>query len=150
MKKNNIQKMPKAGQAGNGTKPHVSSSGGVKRTERGWAGHFICAQSCRFRRNTLLDYGRMKIVVSTVGLMEREGKFETIGYNRYYETMAFHADKKDKRYFDIDVSKQVSFDSDWAIGEIDADDKANEMHEAVVSEITKKLLAGEKFKVTEW
>lgn len=26
MKKNNIQKMPKAGQAGNGTKPHVSGS----------------------------------------------------------------------------------------------------------------------------
>ena len=26
MKKNNIQKMPKAGQAGNGTKPHVTSS----------------------------------------------------------------------------------------------------------------------------
>jgi len=28
MKKNNIQKMPKAGQAGNGTKPHVASSNG--------------------------------------------------------------------------------------------------------------------------
>jgi len=26
MKKNNIQKMPKAGQAGNGTKPHVSGA----------------------------------------------------------------------------------------------------------------------------
>jgi len=26
MKKNNIQKIPKAGQAGNGTKPHVASS----------------------------------------------------------------------------------------------------------------------------
>lgn len=26
MKKNNIQKMPKAGQAGNGTKPHVTRS----------------------------------------------------------------------------------------------------------------------------
>ena len=26
MKKNNIQKMPKAGQAGNGTKPHVRRS----------------------------------------------------------------------------------------------------------------------------
>ena len=30
MKKNNIQKMPKAGQAGNGTKPHVSGWPGEK------------------------------------------------------------------------------------------------------------------------
>jgi len=131
-------------------KADVSGSGGVIRTERGWAGHFICANRCRFRRNTLLAYKKIKIVVSTVGLMEVNGKFDTIGHNRHYETMAFHAEPTDKRYNDANVSKQVSFDSEWAIGEIDADDKANEMHEAVVSEITKKLLSGEKFKVTEW
>lgn len=81
--------------------------------------------------------------------MERDGKFETIGHNRHFETMAFHADKNDKRYFDADVSKQVYFDSDWAIAEVDADDKANEMHEAVVAEISTKLEQGYKFKVTE-
>ena len=64
--------------------------------------------------------------------------------------MAFHADKNDKRYFDADVSKRVHFDSNWAIAKVDADDKANEMHEAVVLEITNKLLAGETFPVTEW
>lgn len=123
---------------------------GVSRTERGWAGHFICANRCRFRRNTLLAYNDIKIVVSTVGLMEIDkGKFETIGYNRYFETMAFHANANDKRYNDIDVRKQVFFDSDWAISEIDADDRANEMHEAVVAEITERLLKGEKFDVTE-
>lgn len=129
---------------------NVNSSNGVVRQERGWAGHFICANSCRFRRNTLLTYNDIRIVVSTVGLMERDGKFETIGHNRHFETMAFHVNANDKRYYDADVSKQVYFDSEWAISEIDADDRANEMHEAVVAEITERLLKGEKFEVTEW
>lgn len=127
----------------------VSNSSGVIRTERGWAGHFICANRCRFRRNTLLTYNDIMIVVSSVGLMEIDGKFDTIGAGRHFETMAFHADKNDKRFFDADVSKQVFFDSDWAIAEIDADDKANEMHEAVVAEISTKLEIGYKFEVTE-
>lgn len=127
----------------------VSNSSGVNRTERGWAGHFICANRCRFRRNTLLAYNDIKIVISSVGLMEIDGKFNEIGAGRYFETMAFHADKNDKRYFDADVSKQVHFDSNWAIAEVDADDEANEMHEAVVAEITKKLEQGYKFEITD-
>ena len=125
----------------------------VKRTERGWAGHFICAQSCRFKRNTLLEYGETKIVISTVGLMETpwekdstfyKGPFDTIGYSRYYETMAFHSDPSDTRYHGIDVTRQIDFDSEWAIDIIDLDDKANDMHEAVVKELTAKLRKGLK------
>lgn len=117
----------------------------VSRVERGWGGHFICASRCQFRRNTLLSYKDIKIVVSTVGLMEVNGKFEQIGLNRYYETMAFHANANDTRYYDADVSREISFESPWAISELDADDKANIMHENVVSEIINKLKDGYVF-----
>ena len=123
----------------------------VKRTERGWAGHFICAHRCRFRRNTLLEAGDTRIVVSTVGLMEdplSKGDnpgFSEIGYNRHFETMAFHA-QYDGRYWDADVTRgELRFDSEWAIPEPDADDRANDMHEAVVHEISDRLAAGETF-----
>ena len=124
----------------------------LKRTERGWIGHYILAYKCLFRRNTLLEYNDIKIVVSTVGLLLNENwredcdipRFSTVGSNRYFETKAFHANK-DKRYYDIDVSREVCFSGQWRIEELDADDKANDMHEDVVKEITEKLLNGEKF-----
>lgn len=128
----------------------AANAGVVVRLERGWAGHFIASNSCRFRRNTLLTYNEIRIVVSTVGLMKRDGVFSMIGSDRYYETMAFHSNANDKRYYDADVIKQVSFESEWAIAELDADDKANDMHEAVVNEITNKLLSGHTFPATEW
>ena len=114
-------------------------------TERGWAGHFICANDCRFRRNTLLTCGDVRIVVSTVGLMKnpRGEGFEEIGYNRYYETMAFYSKPDDTRYHDADVSREVEFDSPWSISLVDADDRANGMHEQVVKELTGKLIKGE-------
>lgn len=120
----------------------------VIRTERGWAGHFICADRCRFRRNTLLECGEIRIVVSTVGLMcnRVEDKFEQIGHERYFETMAFHAQRVDDRYWDADISRgELSFDSPWAISEVDADDRANDMHETVVSEIARRMENGEQF-----
>lgn len=121
----------------------------VRRTERGWAGHFIGAPLCRFRRNTLLEAGETRIVISTVGLMDdplkknKGGGFMEIGWNRHFETMAFHAQRVANRYWDADVSRQVEFNAPWAIDTYDADDKANDMHEAVVSEITERLKQGE-------
>lgn len=119
----------------------------IVRTERGWAGHFICAKDCFYRRNTLLSNGRRKIVVSTVGGMKVKGKWDTIGAGgRYYETMAFVA-KKEGHYWEADVSKQLSFDSEWAICADspvklpdDVDNKADRMHEAVIAEFIKRGL----------
>ncbi len=130
----------------------------VKITERGWAGHHISADSCKFRRNTLLEYGDKKWIVSTVGAMPQseiarkysgspsKNGFETIGLGRYYETMAFEAQpvKNEKGaivYYDADVSKQIYFNSDWMIDDynFETDKLADEMHDRVVEELRKKI-----------
>jgi len=113
----------------------------VKRTERGWPAHFICADSCLFRRNTLLECGkRKKIIVSTVGSMVRHDKPQRVGAGRNYETMVFKAEK-DGPYWDVDVTKEIPFNSKWMIKGISfrTDQEANDMHEAVVNEIAGKL-----------
>lgn len=116
----------------------------VKRTERGWAGHFICADACRFRRNTLIEYGDKKWVVSTIGRMvvtdhkTLKSKYDTIGAgNRYYETMAFKGSEIEKGYIDANVSEPIDFESNWAINDIkpDSEQRANDMHEKVVEEL---------------
>ncbi len=53
-------------------------------------------------------------------------KFERVGYERYYETMAFHAVPEDHRYSDANVQRQVYFNSPWSISEVDADDRAED------------------------
>ncbi len=117
----------------------------VKTTERGWAGHFVSADRCKFRRNTLLEYKDIKIVVSSVGLMvSPDGSgFEEIGVDRYFETMCFYSNLKDTRYYDIDVRRQIFPHSNWQISEINADDKANVMHDTIVAEMKGRMLSGE-------
>lgn len=115
----------------------------VTRTERGWPAHFICAHSCRYRRNTLISVnGKPKCVVSTVGNMvnNKEHKTEEIGYERYYETMAFKT-RKVGEYIEADVSEQINFLSPWAISEIAeyTDNQADKMHEAVVAELMERF-----------
>lgn len=115
----------------------------VKRTERGWAGHFICADRCLFRRNTLLEYENIKIVVSTVGRLfaNRQGRREivTVGSERYYETMAFYSDPNDTVYHDIDVERYIELGCDWQLNEID-DNKANNMHEMAVEWVSAQIV----------
>ncbi len=123
----------------------------VKRTERGWGGHFIGAADCLFRRNTLLEYGDVRIVISTIGLYlpssaKEKREFQEIGaYGRMFETMVFHAKREYGRYWDADVLRQISFESEWAINHADADDEANIMHDRVVDEISEQLKGGNQY-----
>ena len=119
----------------------------VKRTERGWAGHFIAASQCYFRRNTLLECEEVKVVVSTIGAYHNSrDEYEQVGLNRDYETMAFYVDPATGAYNDVDVERQIYFESPWALeikkGDKFPDLKANEMHETVVQELTEKLEKG--------
>lgn len=123
----------------------------VNVTERGWPGHFILADRCLFRRNTLLEYKDKKWVVSTVGAYRAlENKIVSIGHHKWYETMAFEASEKNG-YIDANTEKEISFDSKWCIWGGDSweevcencngtpDNAANDMHDKVVSELIDKI-----------
>ena len=128
----------------------------VKRTERGWAGHFICSHSCRYRRNTLLEYGNKKIVVSTVGnYINLDGKVDTIGLDRWYETMCFKG-KEENGYIEADIFEPIDINNEWGIWGKTwqdvleqfplVDNRADEMHETIVQEMIDRLLKSEEQK----
>lgn len=119
----------------------------VKRTERGWAGHFIASQHCGFRRNTLLEYEDKKWIISTVGNYRppfptgfQPSISQEIGHNRTYETMAFEAQQKGV-YWEIKVDKEIPFQSNWALSKLEeeTDLEADAMHEKVVEELSKEI-----------
>ena len=95
-----------------------------------------------------MEYENKKWIVSTVGAMVMEDKFQEIGMSRWFETMAFVGEEKNG-YIDIDVSQEIPFDSEWGIwGDSweqvlaenpDVDNVANAMHEKVVEELTRKI-----------
>lgn len=122
----------------------------VKRTERGWAGHFIGGPNCMYHRNTLLEFEGKQVIVSTVGAYrpDRGELIQTIGHHRYYETMAFGA-KEESGYIEIDVTEEIVFNSEWGIWAESVEDlpptvdmDADKMHERVVAEISKDLQGG--------
>ena len=123
-------------------------------TYRGWPGHFCCARYCIFHLNTLIEYKDIKIVVSTVGLMQdplnkdpNKVVYAEIGCDRHFETMIFHA-KKDGKFWDADVQRQVYVDLPWS-WKLDEEAEANAGHNKIVEEVAFKLLTGETFKTNE-
>ena len=124
----------------------------VKRTEKGWPGHFICANMCVFRRHTMLEFNEVAIAISSVGNMMNwrdHDKIEMIGARRYFETMSFHCKPvtEEEPWRDADVSRQIDFNSPWSIDAPWREQEANDMHEAVVAEITAELLNGNKYEL---
>ena len=57
--------------------------------------------------------------------------------------MCWYADLNDTRYYDIDVERPIPLNGQWCINKIDADDKANVMHDNAVEEIKARLMSGE-------
>lgn len=122
----------------------------IKRTERGWAGHFICGDKCRYHRNTLLtsEDGR-HIVVSTVGNMVdplRREPMCDLGFQRHYETMAFIAGQRNTgdHYIEMLPGHDIGFSSQWAIQYTDenkdyVDNLADKMHDDVVEELSENF-----------
>lgn len=118
----------------------------IKRTERGWAGHYWNSDKCNFRRNTLLEYNDKKIVVSTIGNYNRPDTIEMqeVDIATHYETKAFIADNS--VYNDSDTSQELYFDNKCRININNYDDSvtldilANNMHEDVVNEMIDRLI----------
>ena len=74
--------------------------------ERGWPGHFMFADKCIFRRNTLLEYKGIKWIVSTVGnYRNSKNRIDSIGHSRWYETMAYEAKEKNG-FIEANVEKK--------------------------------------------
>lgn len=116
----------------------------TKRTELGWPGHFVLADRCRFRRNTLLERGEKRFVVSTVGMMtDRNRDHAQIGYERDYETLIFESERRSGYW---EAGNQVSLFEDeeaprWSMlwEDHQSDARANEMHEENVAAVIRFL-----------
>lgn len=115
--------------------------------ERGWASHFIGARWCFFRRNTLLEYNGISIVVSTVGRMWKDtpsgGKFMKLSYlhNNYFETMVFFTDKT--KFKDADVAKDVLYQEHYEGVGVEDELLVNATHDKIVDLMMQKLLNNE-------
>ena len=118
----------------------------IKLTYRGWPGHFIMAHACVFHLNTLVELGRVRIIVSTVENMQLPGKRKAteIGLGRFYETMVFKAALRDG-YWDQDPGERIYIYGNTLVRHVGltSDQKANDMHEEIVQEIVDRIKEGE-------
>jgi hypothetical protein len=113
-------------------------------TERGWAGHFSLADQCLFRRNTLIEYGEKRVVVSTVGNCYPHHTKGELYYIRpgdvVYETLVFLAEHRGG-YWEADCLEELDayllHESEYETGMGDL--KANAMHEDMVRKFAQEM-----------
>jgi len=107
-----------------------------------------------FRLNTLVESGACRVVVSTVGNMwtpdkkpaRREELMVSSSARAYYETMAFHAYQDQGGYWDADVGRPVSLVYGKRFVKhlgATSDAEAQEMHEAAVQQVARRIRRGE-------
>jgi hypothetical protein len=112
----------------------------VVRGDHGWIGGCLDDHRWEFRRHTLLVLNGVSIVVSTTSRWNiSESEYEEIAPGRHFETRAFHS----QRYWIADETREVQVTSKQFGSDFDGDNIANEQHEAVVEEISKKMELGE-------
>lgn len=126
---------------------YQNTDNGITVTERGWAGHYILARDCLFRRNTLIQYKDKSYIVSTIGgkykRTEKTLDMDTIGHNRYYETEVFRADKNNPYYDAYSPNSIAGFYKAITANSYNElfekyphpDLSANDMHEETVREV---------------
>ena len=121
----------------------------VKVTHHGYPGHFCCAERCRYHRTSVIHIdGMATYLISSVGAMTPTGGigngdgevYDTIGINRFYETMVFKVNpvQEDERG---DLLWKMSSGSELDIsglGEEFAFDVADKMHDAAVKKWVKR------------
>lgn len=128
----------------------------IKITERGWVDrvHLLDCIRCRFCRNTLIEGEGERCVVSTLGARHRAYQeslepLDEMAGGIYYETRACEAFLESYRGAvrwsgdgerDVPLDGRVQLCADSASDlPADADQQANDMHDAAVAEIVARI-----------
>lgn len=110
----------------------------VKPIELGCAGHFICADRCRWRRHTQVG----KYRVSTVGDLYINDKREMIGSFGFFETMVFETRPKKEKDNDGCGCREVVKWEEVECARYDTAGDAQAGHERTVAKYLRKQQAG--------
>lgn len=113
----------------------------VKVTERGWNSHYgqISGIHYQFHRNTLLEYGNKKWVVSTVGVDKDDMPLHD---NVRVETLVGVATLSCNNTYEIDKNQPIKINSTKTTIKKDEDFSligANDMHDSIVMEMVEKI-----------